>query len=112
MASTIEWSDFEKMDIRVGTIISAEVLKKARKPAYLLEIDFGSLGIKTSSAQITAHYHFEELPGKQIIGIVNFPTKRIAGIISECLVLGIYEASGNVVLLSPDKRVENGLQIG
>lgn len=112
MASTVEWSDFEKMDIRVGTIISAEVLKKARKPAYILEIDFGSLGIKTSSAQITAHYHLEELEGKQIIGIVNFPTKQIAGIMSECLVLGIYEGNGSVVLLSPDKRVENGLKIG
>lgn len=112
MASTIEWSDFEKMDMRVGTVISAEVLKKARKPAYVLEIDFGTLGIKTSSAQITTHYNIAELPGKQIIGIVNFPTKRIAGIKSECLVLGVYKALGSVILVSPDQRVENGLKIG
>jgi len=112
MENVIDWTHFEKIDIRVGTIISAEVLKKARKPAYILKIDFGPLGIKTSSAQITAHYHLEELPGKQIIAVMNFPVKIIAGLKSECLVMGVYEQNGDVVLLSADKQVENGLKIG
>lgn len=112
METPIEWSDFEKIDIRVGTILSAEILPKARKPAYVLKIDFGPLGIKTSSAQITTHYQLEELAGKQIIAVVNFTAKRIAGIKSECLVLGAYEQKGDVVLLGADKKVENGLKIG
>lgn len=112
MDETINWADFEKIDIRVGTILSAENLQKAKKPAFVLKIDFGALGIKTSSAQITVHYQIDELVGKQIIAIVNFPPKRIAGIKSECLVMGIYEETEDVVLLSADKKVKNGLKIG
>lgn len=108
----IQWSDFEKIDMRIGTIIHAEDFKKARKPAYILEIDFGPLGIRKSSAQITTHYSLEELIGKQIIAVVNFPPKQIANFYSECLVMGVYEQNGDVVLLSSDKRVENGLRIG
>ena len=112
MDNTINWSDFEKTDIRVGTILSAKELLKAKKPAYVLRIDFGELGIKTSSAQITVHYQIENLIGKQIIAVMNFLPKRIAGIKSECLVMGIYEENSDVVLLSADKKVKNGLKIG
>lgn len=112
MTNTIDWSDFEKIDMRVGTIISAIDLKKAKQAAFVLQIDFGDLGIKTSSAQITIHYQKGEIVGKQIIAIVNFPPKRIAGIKSECLVMGIYDKDNEVVLLSADKQVKNGLKIG
>lgn len=112
MNTTIEWSDFEKIDIRTGTIIHAEVLKNARKPAYVLEIDFGDEGIKKSSAQITTQYQIEELIGKQIIAIINFPPKQIGNVFSECLVMGVYEQNGDVILLSLDKKVRNGLEIG
>jgi len=110
--NTIDWSDFEKTDIRVGTILSAKELLKARKPAYVLEIDFGELGIKTSSAQITSHYQLNEIIGRQIIAVINFPPKRIAGFKSECLVMGVYDENSDVVLLSLDKKVKNGLKIG
>jgi len=112
MQNKISWPDFEKIDMRVGTIINTQHFEKARKPAYILEIDFGPLGIKKSSAQITAHYKLEELIGKQIIAVVNFPPKQIANVISECLVMGVYESNGEVVLLGTDKSVENGLKIG
>lgn len=108
----ITWSDFEKIDIRTGTITKAEEFKKARKPAYKLWIDFGELGIKQSSAQITDHYSLEELAGKQIIAVVNFPPKQIADFISECLVLGAYTKKGSVNLLEPSFITENGLKIG
>jgi tRNA-binding protein len=108
----ITWEDFEKVDIRVGTILEARPFPGARKPAYQLRIDFGAgLGIKNSSAQITTHYRAEDLPGKQIVAVVNFPVKQIANFFSECLVLGVVESGGAVVLLSPDKAVENGLKI-
>jgi tRNA-binding protein len=108
----ITWEDFEKVDIRVGTILEARTFPGARKPAYQLRIDFGAdLGIKNSSAQIATHYRAEDLPGKQIVAVVNFPVKQIANFFSECLVLGVVESSGAVVLLSPDKAVENGLKI-
>jgi tRNA-binding protein len=112
MQNKISWPDFEKIDMRVGTIINAQHFEKARKPAYILEIDFGPLGIKQSSAQITAHYNIEELIGKQIIAVVNFPPKQIANFLSECLVMGVYESNGDVVLLGTEKAVENGLKIG
>lgn len=112
MKNEINWQDFEKIDIRVGTIKKATNFKKARKPAYILEIDFGPLGIKKSSAQITTHYSLEELIGKQIIAVVNFPPKQIANFFSECLIMGVYEQNGDVVLLGSDKKVENGLKIG
>ena len=109
---TISWNDFEKIDIRVGTILEANNFPKARKPAYQLTIDFGQLGIKRSSAQITELYSTEELIGQQVIAIVNFPPKQIADFFSECLVLGIYDENKNVVLIQPKHSVSNGLKIG
>lgn len=109
---TITWADFEKIDIRVGTIIEAAEFPRAKKPAYQLTIDFGPLGIKKSSAQITHHYSLEDLKGEQVIAVVNFPPKNIAGFQSECLVLGIYDGNNHVVLLEPKKPVSNGLKIG
>ncbi len=108
----ITWRDFEKIDIRTGTITKAEAFKKARKPAYKLWIDFGELGIKQSSAQITDHYSLDDLIGKQIIAVVNFPPKQIADFMSECLVLGAYTKKGSVNLLEPSFITENGLKIG
>jgi len=108
----LTWDDFEKVDIRSGTIIKAEDFPKAKKPAYQLTIDFGSLGIKQSSAQITHHYTKEELAGKQVVAVVNFPRKQIANFFSECLVLGVYDEGHNVILLQPDKQVTNGQRIG
>ena len=108
----ISWEDFTKVDIRLGTILSAQSFDKAKKPAYLLEIDFGPLGIKKSSAQITHHYKTEDLIGKQIIAVVNFPPKQIANFFSECLVLGVYDNKQQVVLLHPSLSVENGSKIG
>jgi tRNA-binding protein len=109
---TITWSDFEKIDIRTGTIIMAQAFPKARKPAYQLTIDFGSLGTRQSSAQITQLYTTDQLIGQQVIAIVNFPPKQIANFTSECLVLGIYNENNEVVLLQPQAKVSNGLKIG
>lgn len=103
--------DFEKLDIRVGTILEASELEQARKSAYKLIIDFGSEGVKKSSAQLTANYKPHQLIGKQIIAVVNFPPKQIAHIISECLVLGVVGDGADVVLLQPDQQVANGLKI-
>ncbi len=108
----ITYQDFEKIDLRVGTIIHAQPFEKANKPAYQLEIDFGALGIKKSSAQITHHYSCEDLIGKQVIAVVNFPPKQIANFFSECLVLGVVGSEGDVVLLQPERKVENGSRIG
>lgn len=108
----ISWSDFEKIDIRVGTILEAKPFPEARKPALQLWIDFGSLGMLQSSAQITKHYTPEILIGKQVIAVVNFPVKQIANFFSECLVLGVYDDQQAVVLLQPDHPVSNGLKIG
>ena len=108
----ISWDDFEKLDMRIGTILEAMPFEKAKKPSYKLKIDFGVEGIKNSSAQITAHYNCEELIGKQIIAVINFPPKQIANFISECLVLGVYDANNSVILLQPDKQTENGNKIG
>jgi tRNA-binding protein len=108
----ISWNDFEKIDIRVGTIVEINDFTAARKPAYQLTIDFGELGIKKSSAQITALYKKEELTGKQVVAVVNFPVKQIANFFSECLVLGIYNEDNNVVLLQPSLPVKNGCKIG
>ncbi len=111
MKPEINYSDFEKIDIRVGTIIAVEVNEKAKKAAYVLQIDFGSeIGIKKSSAQITTLYTLEELKGKQIIAVVNFPAKQIANVVSECLILGAVNGS-DVTLLTADKTVKNGLKI-
>ena len=111
--STIEWKDFEKIDIRVGTITEAKDFPRAKKPAYQLTIDFGEeLGLKKSSAQVTRFYSIENLVGQQVIAVVNFPPKNIAGFISECLVLGVYDENKDVVLLSPKHSVTNGMKIG
>lgn len=108
----IQWEDFEKIDIRTGTIIRAQAFEKAKKPAYKLWIDFGGIGIKQSSAQITDKYTLEDLIGKQIVAVVNFPPKQIANFISECLVLGAYTKEGSVILLEPSLLIDNGLKIG
>ena len=107
----IQWSDFEKVEMRVGTVISAEPFPEARKPAIKLTIDFGALGIKKSSAQITHYYSPETLVGRQVIAVVNFPPKQIGQFMSECLVLGNIEADGKVVLLQPSQQTENGCRI-
>ncbi|WP_415324919.1 tRNA-binding protein [Chryseobacterium sp. MMS23-Vi53] len=109
----ISWADFEKLDIRTGTIISVNDFEKARNPSYQLDIDFGDLGIKKSSAQITSLYQKEDLVGKQILAIVNFPKKQIANFFSECLVLGVYgEDKKDVTLLTPSLPTKNGMQVG
>ena len=106
----ISWQDFEKVDLRVGTILSAEDFPQANKPAYKLEIDFGELGIKKSSAQITKLYTKEELVGRQVLAVTNFPPKQVANFMSECLVTGFVTQEG-VVLASIDKKVKNGLKL-
>lgn len=108
----ISWADFEKIEIRSGTILEVTDFPKAKKPAYQLKIDFGPLCIKQSSAQITHHYSASELVGKQIIAVVNFPPKQIANFFSECLVLGVYDHQNQVVLLQPERKVDNGQLIG
>ncbi|MEZ4854830.1 MAG: tRNA-binding protein [Flavobacterium sp.] len=111
MTTTISWQDFEKIAIHVGTIIEVNDFPEARKPAFQLKIDFGTeIGIKKSSAQITLRYTKETLLGKQIIAVVNFEPKQIGTFMSECLVLGLVGNSNDVVLLSPDFQVENGLK--
>ena len=106
------FEDFMKLDIRVGTIITAVNFEKARKPAYKLEVDFGGeLGIKKSSAQITEHYTADELIGKQVLAVVNFPPRQIANFFSQVLVLGTY-SEGGVVLIRPDMPVRNGDRLG
>lgn len=109
----ITWQDFEKVAIHVGTIIEVADFPRAKNPAYQLLIDFGpELGIKRSSAQITKLYTEENLIGKQIVAVVNFPVKQVANFFSECLVLGVVGDDKEIVLLQPDRTVRNGLQIG
>jgi len=107
----ISWQDFEKVEIRTGTIISASVFPEARKPAFKLTIDFGVCGILNSSAQITTYYKPEDLVGKQVVAVVNFPVKQIANLQSQCLVLGAVQQDGSVVLLQTERNVSNGLRI-
>ena len=108
----ISWEDFEKIDIRIGTIIEALPFAKAKKPAYKLKIDFGNEGVKKTSAQITTFYKEDELIGKQIIAVVNFPAKQIADFMSECLVLGVYNENKEVILLQPERQTINGNKVG
>ena len=108
----ITWKDFERVELRAGTIIEVEEFPEARKPAYKLKIDFGELGVKKSSAQIKHLYTKEELVGKQILGVVNFPPKQIGPFISEVLTTGVYLPSGEVVLVQPEHKVPNGAKFG
>lgn len=107
----ITWQDFEKVDIRTGTILEVEEFPKARKPAWKLKIDFGELGVKKSSAQIKDLYQREDLVGKQILAVVNFPPKQIADFMSECLVLGVEGDEKEIVLLGTERKVKNGQKV-
>ena len=112
MKPQITYDTFDKVDIRVGTVISVQKNEKARKPSLVVKVDFGKeIGIKQSSAQITHYYSKENLIGKQVIGVCNFPKKNIAGVISEVLILGAIEKDGKVVLVHPSQQAENGLDI-
>ena len=108
----ISWADFEKVDIRAGVVTDAQPFPEARRPAYRLWIDFGSLGIKRASAQITRHYTPQALVGRTVVAVVNFPPKRIGPFVSEVLVLGVYDEAGDVVLLNADRPVSPGLKVG
>ena len=109
----LNWEEFEKVEMRIGTILEVNDFPEARKPAYQLTIDFGDeIGIKKTSAQITKRYNKEELTGKQIVAVVNFPKKQIGKFMSECLVLGSVGEDNDIVLLSSDQKVANGLRIG
>jgi len=108
---TITWNDFEKLELRAGTILEVADFPQARKPAYKLRVDFGPYGIKWSSAQITKHYTKEELPGMQIVGVINFPEKQIANFMSQFLVTGMADASGDIVLTTIHKPVPNGSKL-
>ncbi|MBL0023844.1 MAG: tRNA-binding protein [Saprospiraceae bacterium] len=108
----LSWSEFEKVEMHVGTILSAEDFPKAKNPAFKVTIDFGHLGIRKSSAQITKLYKKEDLVGKQIIAVTNFPPKQIADMMSECLILGVIGIEKEVTLLTPYRKVINGLRVG
>lgn len=108
---TIDFREFQKLDLRVGTIVSAEPFPEARKAAYKLLVDFGEIGHLRSSVQITENYTLEELVGKQVIGVVNFPPKQIGPFVSECLVTGFANETGHVVLARPDRQVPNGSRL-
>lgn len=112
MDTEAAFADFEKLDIRAGTIVGVEDFPEAHKPAYKLKIDFGEAGIKQSSAQITEQYNKDDLMHKQVIAIINFPPKQIGPFVSECLVLGVEGTGKGVILLQPDMPVKNGLPIG
>ncbi len=108
----ITWKDFERVELRAGTIVEVEDFPEARKPAYKLKIDFGELGVKKSSAQIKHLYTKEELLGKQVLAVINFPPKQIGPFISEVLTTGLYLPSGEVVLVQPERKVPNGAKLG
>lgn len=109
---TISWQDFDQVDLRVGTIVKAQVFEQARRPAYILHVDFGpDIGVLKSSAQITQLYDLDKLVGQQVVGVVNFPPKQIGPIQSQCLITGFPQTDGSVVLLQPERFVENGLKL-
>ena len=108
----ISWEDFEKIDMRCGTITEVNDFPNVRKPAYQLTIDFGEAGIKKSSAQITQYYSKKDLLNRQVIAVINFPVKQIANFFSECLVLGVYDEKKNVALLQPERKITNGMKVG
>ncbi len=108
----LEWSEFLRVEMRIGTIVSAEEFKEARKPAYKIVVDFGEYGLRKTSAQITELYDVEEIVGKQVIAVVNFPAKQIANMMSECLILGGIGKNTEVTLIQPEREVENGTRIG
>jgi tRNA-binding protein len=108
----LTWGEFEKVDMRVGVVVDAKEFPEARRPAYRLWIDFGPLGVKRSSAQITAYYRLDELVGRRVIAVVNFPPKQIGPFVSEVLVMGAYDEAGEVILLQPDRSVTPGSKIG
>lgn len=107
----ITWNDFEKVELRVGTILEAFEFPEARRPAYKVKVDFGEFGIKMSSAQITKHYSLAELPGKQIVGVINFPKKQIGKFMSEFLVTGFADENGDIVLTTVQSKVPNGSKL-
>lgn len=107
----ITWADFEKVELRVRTIIDVQPFPEARKPSFKLQIDFGEFGVRRSSAQITEHYTPEDLIGRQVLGVINFPVKQIANFFSECLTTGVPDDNGKVVLVSPSQRVSNGARL-
>ncbi len=107
----ITWKDFEKVELRIGTIITVEDFPEAKIPAYKLTIDFGEFGIKKSSARITEYYKKDELVGKQIIGVINFPTKQIGPFVSEVLTTGFYDAESKVIIAQPERNVPNGSKL-
>ncbi|UKT63672.1 tRNA-binding protein [Pedobacter mucosus] len=107
----INWEDFEKVELRIGTILEVSTFPEARKPAYKLKVDFGAFGIKVSSAQITKHYTIDNLIGKQIVAVINFPKKQIGKFMSEFLVTGFADENGDIVLTTVDKEVPNGTKI-
>lgn len=108
----ISWADFEKVDLRVGTILEARDFPEARKPAYQLQIDFGEeIGIRKTSAQITKHYQKEDLLGRQIVAVINFPKKQIGKFMSECLVTGFADENGDIVLTSVERKLPNGAKL-
>lgn len=108
----ITWADFEKVDMRVGTIIEVNDFPEARNPAYKITVDFGELGIKKSSAQITSLYKKEDILHKQVIAVINFPPKQIGSFMSECLVMGVYGDNKEVTLIQPERSIKNGSKIG
>jgi tRNA-binding protein len=109
---TITWAEFEQVELRVGTVVEVEDFPEARKPAYKLKVDFGEFGVKRSSAQVKHLYSKEELTGRQVVGVINFPPKQIANFFSEALITGFYLPSGEVVLAQPERKVPNGAKLG
>ena len=108
----IDWDDFAKVELRVGRVLSAEPFPQARKPAYILQVDFGDeFGVRKSSAQITAHYRPDDLVGRLVVGVINFPKKQIGPLMSECLVTGFHDADGHVALCVPDRDVPLGTKL-